>query len=124
MKIAALITGLSLLFISGSILADHEEVEYVNYGPYEYHQNPYYHHNSYYRYDSYYYDRNPYYNHGVYSTGSYFDPHAAYHGAQEEGVGEHVPTGSVANPYDHGVHHGYHWSDEEGWHNGTHYGHE
>ena len=105
MKIlASLIVGAALLILPNLTLAD----DYYYYDPY----------------DNYYYDYNPYYNHGVYSTGYYFDPYEAYAGAHEYGAGRHVPTGSVASPYRHGVHHGYHWNSEEGWHSGSHYGHE
>ncbi|MBI1870970.1 MAG: hypothetical protein HYS07_07245 [Chlamydiae bacterium] len=82
----------------------------------DYYYDPYYD-----PYDYYYY---PHHHHGVYSTGSYFNPYAAYSGAHEYGGGEHVPTGSVASPYVHGLHHGYHYSPEQGWHLGTHEGHE
>ena len=99
------------IFLSPMVFADHDEYEdsyYYGYGPSGY----------------YAYDYHPYYNHGVYSTGYYYDPRAAYYGHYEEGAGVHVPTGSYASPYDHGVHHGYHYSEEEGWHSGLHYGHE
>lgn len=76
------------------------------------------------------------YNNGYYSSGDYgqsyqfrFCPdcnryHSRNHPHFREGAGKHVPTGSVASPYQHGVHHGTHYSQEEGWHSGSHYGHE
>ena len=71
----------------------------------------------------YHYANHPHFRQ-IYSTGDYYNRRAAYDGAHEEGAGQHVPTGSVARPYQHGVHHGYHYSQEEGWHSGSHYGHE
>lgn len=71
----------------------------------------------------YHYGHHRHFQH-VYSTGDYYNPRAANYAAHENGAGEHVPTGSIASPYQHGVHHGYHYSPEEGWHSGSHYGHE
>lgn len=73
--------------------------------------------------DRYHYRNHPH-SRQVYSTGNYYSPRAAYYGEHEQGAGEHVPTGSVASPYQHGEHHGYHNSQEQGWHSGSHYGHE
>ena len=98
------------VFLGSNAFADHD-----------YDDHYYYHH---YRHGGPYGYYEPYYNHGVYSTGYYYDPRAAYHGSYEEGAGEHVPTGSYADPNYHGVHHGYHYSEEEGYHSGSHYGHE
>lgn len=103
MKMIALILGLGLLCVP-SIQA-HDECYYDPYA-------------------GDYYDYSPYNNYGVYSTGYYFSPNQAYQGSYEEGYGVHVPTGTVSSPYYRGVHHGYHWSEREGWHRGTHYGSE
>lgn len=114
LALVAILASTGILFASGSPANAEDWSFSAHFGSgYAHYSSGY----SYYPAPSYYY-YNPYT--PAYRTYGY-NPVADYYGHHETGYGRHAE--GIASPYNHGTHHGYHYNPENGWHGGTHYGH-